>query len=140
LALRFETFCPQLKRLSTGAYCWPAMSIDLDCARGPSARVAWHAWPLAILVTVGAVTGILLARSMRPDLHVAATDRLQTVQVLLGFLALGHLVLNVVAFFVDKERLPAQRLAELCSVGLTLALLLLLFASPIPFGMFLPRG
>jgi hypothetical protein len=120
------------------------MSVDLDRARSyrgePTRRVAWHAWPLAIFVALGAVAGIVAARSMRPDLHVAATDRLVIGQVLLGLLALGHIVLNVAAYFMDKERMPAQRVAEVCSVGLTLALLLLLFASPIPFGMFLPRS
>jgi hypothetical protein len=122
------------------------MSVDLDRARSyrqPSDQVrgpvAWHAWPLAILIGIGAIIGALVARSMRPDLHVTSTDRLELVQVLIGLLALGHVVLNVVAYFLDRQRPQAKRLAELCSVGLTLALLLLLFASPIPFGMFLPR-
>jgi hypothetical protein len=122
------------------------MTVDLDRARSyrqpsdePRARVAWHAWPLALLIAVGALVGVIFARAMRPDLHVAATDRLLIAQVLVGLLALGHVVLNVVAYFLDRERPQARRLAELCSIGLTFALLLLLFASPIPFGIFLPR-
>lgn len=118
------------------------MAVDLDRARSyrePRRSVAWHAWPAAFAILAAAATGVWLARAQRPDLHVTATDSLQILQVLLGLLALGHVVLNAVVYFMDRGRPTAQRLAELCSIGLSLALLLLLFASPIPFGMFLPH-
>jgi hypothetical protein len=128
------------------------MPADLDRARrylnpqvepaSPRMGIAWHAWPAALLLLVLAIVAWIAkvdppALAGPPDFGRAmqAFDWMNEVilcQIIFGFLALGHIVLNVAAFLFDRQRPFALKLADVTSILIPLVLIVLILASPMP--------